>query len=111
VKRRPEAATSTSSDSGLPSELAAGPDPDLWCPADLVVPSWMDDEAGRRELRAFAASRNWRDAGERWGAEQGLGHRQWMELLPADVGYAVSARGRLHIATGQAPWEHSGEGV
>ena len=111
MKRRPEA--TTSSDSGLPPELAAGPDPDLWCPADLVVPSWMDDEAGRRELRAFAASRNWRDAGEKWGAEQGLGHRQWMELLPPDVGAAVSARGRLRIASGylQAPWEHSGDGL
>ncbi|CAN5467346.1 hypothetical protein BH18ACT8_BH18ACT8_15830 [soil metagenome] len=64
-------------------------------------------------LRASAASRNWRDAGEKWGAEQGLGHRQWMGVLPTDVAYAVSARGRLRIASGhlQAPWEHSGDGL
>ncbi len=50
---------------------------------------------------------DWLRAGEEWGREHGLRHGEWMTLLPADVRYAVSARGRHHIAKGglRPPWE------
>ncbi len=94
------------SGSQLPADIARGPDPAIW--ADNVsVPSWMDNAAGRQEVAAKVAERAWRAAGERWGAEHGLRHGQWRDLLPPDVAYVVSVRGRLHRASGQleVPWE------
>lgn len=69
--------------SELPADLAAGPDPELW-----------------------RSSAEWHAAGAAWAKTHGLGPNGWYGLLPEDVGYAVSARGRHHIACGGLvpPW-------
>ena len=77
------------SSSGLPADLAGGPDPRIWghgqCSPEL----------------------EWRGAGEAWGREHGLGRGEWRALLAGEVKYAVSALGRAHIRHGGLvpPWE------
>lgn len=75
--------------SGLPADLAAGPDPRVW-------------GGGQRPPEL-----EWRAAGEAWSRAHGLGHSGWRELLPGDVKYAVSSLGRAHIRRGGLvpPWE------
>jgi hypothetical protein len=78
----------------------------VWA-VDVAVPPWLDDTAGRQLASEAAAVRAWLAAGERWGAAHGLRHGKWRELLPPDVAYAVSVRGRLSRAAGHliVPWE------
>jgi hypothetical protein len=75
--------------SGLPADLAAGPDPRIWV-GDRSTP--------------YA---EWGAAGETWSKAHGLGHSGWKKLLAEDVRYAVSALGRAHIRHGGLvpPWE------
>ncbi len=105
-RRAPQAIPVGTSGSPLPLDLARGPDPAVWA-VDVAVPPWLDDTAGRQLVAEAEAVRSWQAAGERWGAEHGLRHGEWRELLPPDVAYAVSVRGRLHCASGQlkVPWE------
>ncbi|MBA3800220.1 MAG: hypothetical protein H0X18_14225 [Geodermatophilaceae bacterium] len=90
----------------MPPDVAHGPDPAVWA-VDVAVPPWLDDTAGRQLVAEAEAVRSWQAAGERWGAEHGLRHGEWRELLPPAVAYAVSVRGRLNRAAGQlkVPWE------
>jgi len=78
----------------LPADLAAGPDPDVWAPDDLPVPPWLDDPAGRRQVRTARAQQEWSAAGAAWSVGQGLGDRGWRELLPTEVRYGLSGLGR-----------------
>ncbi len=92
----------------LPADLAAGPDPAIWCPDPLVVPSWMDDRTGRDHLRRARALKAWSAAGVDWSRAHDLGDIGWRDLLPADVAYAVSSLGRMHARSGDGyrpPWE------
>ena len=96
-------------DSGsvLPPDLAAGPTVDVWCPPDVAIPPWMDDPAGRRQVRTARAQQEWSAAGIAWSRQQGLGDRGWRAMLPPDVAYATSALGRSHARHGdyRPPWE------
>jgi len=105
-RRAPQAVAVGTSGSPLPLDLAHGPDPAVWA-VDVAVPPWLDDTAGRQLASEAEAVRAWQAAGERWGAEHGLRHGEWRELLPPAVAYAVSVRGRLNRAAGQlkVPWE------
>jgi len=105
-RRAPQAVPVGTSGSPLPLDLARGPDPAVWA-VDVAVPPWLDDTAGRQRVAETEAMRAWQVTGERWGAEHGLRHGRWRGLLPPDVAYAVSVRGRLRRAAGHlvVPWE------
>lgn len=67
----------------LPRDLAAGPAPGRW-----------------------ASELEWRRAGHDWSLAHGHGPNGWLQMLPIDVRYAVSALGRAHRRSGglRPPW-------
>jgi hypothetical protein len=73
VKRRAPAPHTN----GLPPEIAAGPD----------HPAWQAPTEHERR-------RAWLVAGREWSQANGHGWNGWRSLLPADVAYNESARGR-----------------
>ncbi len=81
----------------MPAEIAAGPDPRIWCA----------ERCPDRPYRGAVVA--WRNAGEACSRAHGLGPLGWRELLPEPVQYATSSLGRAHIWNGgyRPPWDRT----